>query len=66
MALWELMGKLVFIMGSRFHRNDTNAIVVIPEKAGIHPTKHTDSHGKKYKIIEQFPESSILNYMKVK
>ena len=37
LALWELMGKLMFIMDSRFHGNDTNVIVVIPAKAGIHP-----------------------------
>ena len=27
----------MFIMDSRFHGNDTNAIIVIPAKAGIHP-----------------------------
>ena len=32
MTLWELMGKLVFIMDFRFHGNDTNVIVVIPAK----------------------------------
>jgi hypothetical protein len=26
-------------MDSRFHGNDTNAIIVIPAKAGIHPTQ---------------------------
>jgi len=36
-VLWELTGKLVFIMDSRFHGNDTNTIIVIPAKAGIHP-----------------------------
>jgi len=37
LVLWELTGKLVFIMDSRFHGNDTNTIIVIPAKAGIHP-----------------------------
>jgi hypothetical protein len=36
-VLWELTGKLVFIMDSRFRWNDTNTIIVIPAKAGIHP-----------------------------
>jgi hypothetical protein len=33
MVLWELTGKLVFIMDSRFHGN------VIPAKAGTHLTQ---------------------------
>jgi hypothetical protein len=37
MTFGELMGKLVFIVDSRFHGNDTNVIVVIPAEAGVHP-----------------------------
>jgi len=38
------MGRLVFIMDSRFHGNDTNVIVVIPAKAGIHPMQESFPH----------------------
>ena len=31
----------MFIMDSRFHGNDTNVIVVIPAKAGIHPMQES-------------------------
>ena len=31
-ALWDITGRLVFIMDSRFHGNDTNVIVAIPAK----------------------------------
>jgi hypothetical protein len=60
MVLWELTGKLVFIMDSRFHGNDTNTIIVIPAKAGIHPMqdsfpRYLPKSQKNWVTLQNFP-----------
>ena len=40
----QLINRIGIIMDSRFHGNDTNVIIVISAKAGIHPMQESFPH----------------------